>query len=166
MEFLRALKAIKPTYQLLMRTEQLLAWLFQFSDATWFIKQLCCLSSRLPTRLLGTQSNQTGHWQYRRHFIYRYLLPESIRPILMHVARLHDPVWTQANSGQCWAGPLHSAELAHFTCQCEHSIRSTSSELQVGQDHVTSGLQILTGYPRHSLYKRLSLSISYWMVTG
>ena len=64
MEFLQALKAIKPTYQLLMRTEQLIAWLFQCSDATWFIKQLCCLNSRLPTRLLGTQSNQTGHWQY------------------------------------------------------------------------------------------------------
>ena len=64
MEFLRALKVIKPTYQLLMRTEQLIVWLFQCSDATWFIKQLCCLSSRLPTRLLGTQSNQTDHWQY------------------------------------------------------------------------------------------------------
>ena len=50
-----------------------------------------------------------------------------------------------------------------------YSVRVATSGLQVEQDHVTSGpLQILTGYPQHSLCKRLSLSISisYWMETG
>ena len=45
----------KVTYQLKIRTKQLIAWLFQCSDPMWFIKQLCCPSSCLPTRLLVPQ---------------------------------------------------------------------------------------------------------------
>ena len=46
-----------------MHTKQLITWLSQCSDPTWFIKKLRYPSSCLPTRLRFSQSKQTANWR-------------------------------------------------------------------------------------------------------